>query len=619
VRILVVDDERAIRFSLVELLQDDGHEVREAEQAPADLVLSDLTMPAMDGMALLEEVRARHPETLFVLVTAHGDERTAVRALGQGAYGYVPKPFDNDEIRAVVRRAREVLSLRAENGRLRRELAGDFRGLIGDSPALREVVRVIRRAAPTEATVLVTGESGTGKELVARAVHDESRRRTGPFIALNCSALPGELVERELFGHVRGAFTGADRDAEGLFEAADGGTLFLDEVGDLAPPAQAKLLRALEERQVTRLGSTRPVPVDVRMVAATNRPLEVMVASGAFRDDLLYRLRVIALHIPPLRDRRADVMPLALHFLAHFAGRYGRPVRGFSDAARRLLLSYDWPGNVRELRNAVERAVVMAEEDEIGAGDVPPQLAESRAPVGPVDAALADLPFAEARDRAMEAWERRFLAAALERPFGLKPVNREPRRGIQHLRGSSILRGCDQGAAARGAASSKVPQRRYQSIMYSCVRIQLEGRDPVPWYSPAKRSSVVGTPRIFSAAKYSSDCGMGVRRSSSPVMISVGVFTLPTYIRGDCFSQACGSSQKGLSKKFAVNSGTSVWPAKLNQLITGQRTAAARKRSVWPITQLVSTPPPLHPPTKRLAGSTYPLAITASTPAIRSS
>ncbi len=424
-RILVVDDERAIRFSLVELLQDDGHEVREAEhapaalaaleQAPADLVLSDLTMPAMDGMALLEEVRARHPETLFVLVTAHGDERTAVRALGQGAYGYVPKPFDNDEIRAVVRRAREVLSLRAENGRLRRELAGDFRGLIGDSAALREVVRVIRRAAPTEATVLVTGESGTGKELVARAVHDESRRRTGPFIALNCSALPGELVERELFGHVRGAFTGADRDAEGLFEAADGGTLFLDEVGDLAPPAQAKLLRALEERQVTRLGSTRPVPVDVRMVAATNRPLEAMAASGAFRDDLLYRLRVIALHIPPLRDRREDVMPLALHFLAHFAGRYGRPVRGFSDAARRLLLSYDWPGNVRELRNAVERAVVMAEEDEIGAGDVPPQLAESRAPVGPVDAALADLPFAEARDRAMEAWERRFLAAALER------------------------------------------------------------------------------------------------------------------------------------------------------------------------------------------------------------
>jgi DNA-binding NtrC family response regulator len=427
-KILVVDDERAIRFSLVELLESDGHEVREAEhapaalaaleQAPADLVLSDLTMPAMDGLALLEEVRARHPETLFVLVTAHGDERTAVRALGEGAYGYVPKPFDNDEIRALVRRAREVLALRAENARLRLELAGEFRGLIGDSAPLREVVRVIRRAAPTDATVLVTGESGTGKELVARALHDESRRRAGAFVALNCSALPGELVERELFGHVRGAFTGADRDAEGLFEAANGGTLFLDEVGDLAPAAQAKLLRALEERQVTRLGSTKPIAVDVRVVAATNRPLESMAASGAFRDDLLYRLRVIPLHIPPLRERRDDVMPLALHFLAHFAGRYGRAVRGFGDGARRRLVAYDWPGNVRELRNATERAVVMAEGDEIEAGDLPAQLAESRAPVGPVDAALADLPFAEARDRAMDEWERRFLSAALERHGG---------------------------------------------------------------------------------------------------------------------------------------------------------------------------------------------------------
>ncbi|WP_420125997.1 sigma-54-dependent transcriptional regulator [Longimicrobium sp.] len=427
-RILVVDDERAIRFSLAELLESDGHDVREAEhapaalaaldEAPADLVLSDLTMPAMDGLALLEEVRARHPATLFVLVTAHGDERTAVRALREGAYDYVPKPFDNEEIRALVRRAREVLSLRAENARLRTEVAGEFRGLIGDSAALRETVRVIRRAAPTDATVLVTGESGTGKELVARALHGESRRRAAPFVALNCSALPGELVERELFGHLRGAFTGADRGAEGLFEAADGGTLFLDEVGDLAPAAQAKLLRALEERQITRLGSTRPVAVDVRVVAATHRPLEQMAAGGAFREDLLYRLQVIPLHIPPLRERREDVMPLALHFLAHFAGKYGRQVRGFSEGARRLLLSYDWPGNVRELRNATERAAVMAEGEQIEPRDLPAQLAESRAPVGPVDAALANLPFAEARDRALDAWERRFLAAALERHGG---------------------------------------------------------------------------------------------------------------------------------------------------------------------------------------------------------
>ncbi|HEX9939188.1 MAG TPA: sigma-54 dependent transcriptional regulator [Longimicrobium sp.] len=424
-KILVVDDEPSIRFSLAELLEEEGHEVREAphapaalamlDEAPADLVLSDLTMPAMDGLQLLDEVRARHPQSLFVLVTAHGDERTAVRALKNGAYDYVPKPFDNEEVRAVVRRAREVLALRAENARLREELAGEFRGLIGDSPAIREVVKVIRRAGPTDATLLITGESGTGKEVVARALHAESRRRARPFVALNCSALPGDLVESELFGHVRGAFTGADRDREGMFEAADGGTLFLDEVGDLAGPAQAKLLRALEERQVTRLGSNKPVSVDVRVVAATHRPLDRMSADGGFREDLLYRLRVISLHLPPLRERREDVPAIALHFLAEMAARHGRPVRGLADGARRALLAYDWPGNVRELRNAIERAVVLAEGDQIEAGDLPPQLLESAAPLRPVDAALADLPFAEARERAVDAFERAYLQAALER------------------------------------------------------------------------------------------------------------------------------------------------------------------------------------------------------------
>jgi len=425
VKILVVDDEPAIRFSLAELLDEEGHDVREAphapaalamlDDAPADLVLSDLTMPAMDGLQLLDEVRARHPASLFVLITAHGDERTAVRALKNGAYDYLPKPFDNEEIRALARRAREVLALRAENARLRQELAGEFRGLIGDSPAIREVVKVIRRAGPTDATVLLTGESGTGKEVAARALHAESRRRGGPFVALNCSALPGDLVESELFGHVRGAFTGADREREGMFEAADGGTLFLDEVGDLAAPAQAKLLRALEERTVTRLGSNKPVPVDVRVVAATHRPLDRMSAEGGFREDLLYRLRVIALHLPPLRERREDVPAIALHFLTEMAARHHRPVRGLGDGARRALLAYDWPGNVRELRNAIERAVVLAEGETIEAADLPPQLAASAAPIRPVDAALADLPFAEARDRAVDAFERAYLQAALER------------------------------------------------------------------------------------------------------------------------------------------------------------------------------------------------------------
>jgi DNA-binding NtrC family response regulator len=424
-RILVVDDEPAIRFSLVELLGEEGHDVREAEHAPmalaaldgqpADLVISDLSMPAMDGMQLLDEVRSRHPGTLFVLMTAYGDERAAVRALRGGAYDYVPKPFDNEEIRAIARRAREVLALRAENQRLRDELAGEFRGLIGDSPALRATYDVIRRAGPTDVTVLVTGESGTGKELAARALHAESRRRSAPFVALNCSALPSELVESELFGHVRGAFTGANRDHAGLFEAADGGTLFLDEIGDLAVPAQAKLLRALEERSVLRLGATRPTPVDVRVLAATHQPLDRLVAQGRFREDLLYRLQVVTLQLPPLRERRSDVPALVAHFLAHFAERHQRAITGVSEAARRLLIAYDWPGNVRELRNAIERAVVLSDDGTIDEADLPAQIAGASAPLRPTDAALAELPFAEARARALEAFDRSFVAAALER------------------------------------------------------------------------------------------------------------------------------------------------------------------------------------------------------------
>lgn len=426
--VLLVDDERSIRFSLSELLKSDGHRVRAAEHAPAalalldaegaDLVISDFSMPAMDGLQLLEEVRARHSATLFVLMTAYGDARTAVRALTEGAYHYIPKPFDNEEVRAVVRRAHEVLALRAENRRLREELAGGLPGIIGDSPAMREVFRIIRRAAPTDATILVTGESGTGKEGVARALHAESRRSDGPFIALNCSALPGELVESELFGHLRGAFTGADRDREGLFETADGGTLFLDEVGDLAMPAQAKLLRALEERQVTRVGATRTTPVDVRVIAATNRPLDRLVGEGQFREDLLYRLRVISIHLPPLRDRREDISTLAVHFVAEFARRYDRPVRAIGEGARRILLTHDWPGNVRELRNALERAVVLAEGESLEAADLPPQLTGVARPLRPAEAVLADLPYAEARERAAEVWESTFLSTALERHGG---------------------------------------------------------------------------------------------------------------------------------------------------------------------------------------------------------
>jgi DNA-binding NtrC family response regulator len=428
VRILIVDDEETIRLALGELLRSDGHAVREAETgdvalaaldgAPADLVLADLRMPGMDGMQLLETVRARFPNTLVVLVTAQGDERIAVQALKLGAYDYLPKPFDNEEIRATVRHAHEVLSLREENRRLRNELAGEFRGMVGDSPAMREVAETIRRAGPTDATVLVTGESGTGKELAARALHAESRRAGGPFVALNCSALPADLIESELFGHVKGAFTGADRDRTGVFEAADGGTLFLDEAGDLSSSAQAKLLRAVEEGRVTPVGTTTSRAVDVRLVAATNRPLEEMASRGEFRNDLLYRLQVVTLRLPPLRERRADIPALAIHFIDELARRHERPVRSLSVAARRALVAYDWPGNARELRNVLERAVVLADADEIDLAALPARVTGATTPSSPIDAALSDLPYTDARDRAVEAFERSFLSAALERHSG---------------------------------------------------------------------------------------------------------------------------------------------------------------------------------------------------------
>jgi two-component system, NtrC family, response regulator HydG len=426
--ILVVDDEPAIRFSLGELLEACGHAVRAAEhapaalaaleEAPADLVLSDLCMPAMDGLALLGEVRARHAGTVFVLITAHGDERTAVAALRAGAYDYLPKPFDNEEVRSLLTRVQEMLALRAENDRLRAELAERHGSLIGGSEGARGVYNLIRRAGPTDASVLITGESGTGKELVARAIHEASGRRSRPFIGLNCGALPAELVESELFGHAKGAFTGAEREREGRFEAANGGTLFLDEVGDLAAPAQAKLLRALEDRAVTRVGENHARRVDVRLVAATNRSLADMVAEGTFRSDLLYRLRVVEVEVPPLRERRDDILPIAIHFIRELSARHGRRIDDLAPDARRALLAHDWPGNVRELRNALERAVVLADGTALTAADLPASVTGSDALLRPAEAALVGLAYEDALARARMAFDRAFLGAAIERHGG---------------------------------------------------------------------------------------------------------------------------------------------------------------------------------------------------------
>lgn len=423
-RIVIVDDEPAIRFALEELLRDHRFEVLAFDGAraalahlqdhDADLVISDLTMPGMGGLELLEALRAAWPEVMVVLMTAYGDERTAVRALKLDAWDYVPKPFANEEILAAVERVGEVLALRRSNQRMREELACDFRGLVGSSAGMREVATMVRRVARTDATVLVEGESGTGKELVARAIHDESPRARRPFVPLNCSALPPHLVESELFGHVKGAFTGAERDRKGLFEAADGGTLFLDEIGEMAVSAQAKLLRAIEQREVLPVGATRPVAVDVRIVAATNRNLHALVKEKAFREDLLYRLRVVTIDVPPLRERTADIIPLAVHFMNVFAPRDGSPLR-LTDAARAALLRHAWPGNVRELRNAIERATVVAGDASIDVADLPAEIRGDRGGFRAVDAALSDVPYALARDRAVDQFSREMLTAALER------------------------------------------------------------------------------------------------------------------------------------------------------------------------------------------------------------
>jgi DNA-binding NtrC family response regulator len=426
-RILVVYDEQGVRFSLSEVLKADGHEVGTAEHATAalqvmeaalpDLVITDVRMPAVDGFELLDIVRRTYPNVAVAMITAHGDERMAVEALKRGAYDYLPKPFDNEEVRGLVRRVAEVLSLRTENARLRAELAVRLGDLVGESQSMRSLFDLIRRVGPTDSTVLIQGESGTGKELVARALHQQSGRSRRPFVAVNCGAIPGELVESELFGHVRGAFTGADRDRVGVVQAAHRGTLFLDEVADLSVGAQAKLLRVLEEREVSPLGEPGSHPVDVRVLSATNRDLGEEASAGSFRSDLLYRIQVVTLVVPPLRDRRDDIIPLAVHLLTGLATQLNRPVPGVATDARRALIAYSWPGNVRELRNVLERALVLCE-DEITMAELPDSITGAAGGLRPEDAALAGLSYQDALRRSREEFDRAFLGAALERSGG---------------------------------------------------------------------------------------------------------------------------------------------------------------------------------------------------------
>jgi len=438
-RLLLVDDEEAARYGVRRALASAGYDIAEAgsvEEARdsmgsrrPDLVLLDVNLPGMSGLDFLRELSGSGDETPpVIMITAYGSERMAVEAIKTGAYDYLSKPFEVDELRLVVKNALETVRLKRENRTLLRriEVEGERRGsLLGDSDAIRRVRSMVEKVAETDATVLVRGESGTGKELVARELHERStRRRRGAFVAVNCAALPSELIESELFGHEKGAFTGAAARRRGKFEQADGGTLFLDEIGDMSANVQAKLLRALEERRIERLGGSESVPVDVRVVSATHRPLEQEIEKGNFRADLFYRLQVVTIDIAPLRERREDIPALAESFAVRAAERYNLPPRRLAPSALRRLVEYQWPGNVRELRNTVERALILAEGGEVTASDLPSEVASAgkvqreAAPASPEEGNTLAVPFtADFREDRRE-FERRYIARCLEEAGG---------------------------------------------------------------------------------------------------------------------------------------------------------------------------------------------------------
>src|SRR3989454_5488180 len=425
-RILIVDDERAIGLAIQRLLGGRGYDVETALSAEEaleklgrsayHLVITDLTLPKQSDMDLLRAIRERSPETAVIMITAHGSERAAVEAMKLGAADYLPKPFDNDELELIVDRALEGIALRRDFRLLQEKVTDAYRfeRMIGQSPAMQRVFDVIRKVADTDLTVLIRGPSGTGKELVANALHYNGPRRAKPLVKVNCAAFSRELVESELFGHEKGAFTGAVTTREGKFEIADGGTLFLDEIGDMRLETQAKILRVLQERELERVGGNRTIQVDVRILAATNQDLEAKVKDGTFREDLYYRLNVVSIALPPLRERPEDLPLLIEHFLAAAATRLRREPKPLAADAYRALCTGEWRGNVRELEHAIEQAVALASGPEITLGDLPASVG------GPASDGAADAPgsFRQAKQQAVERFERQFIHEALARHHG---------------------------------------------------------------------------------------------------------------------------------------------------------------------------------------------------------
>ena len=429
-RVLVVDDEQSMRELLGIMLRQVGYDVTQADGGEAaiqvlkttdvfDLVITDLRMRKVDGLAVLRAAKEHSPRTVVLVVTAFASTETAVEAMKLGAYDYVTKPFKLDELKLTIANALERKRLQDENRELKKQLRTErgFDSFVGKSPRMLEIFETIRKTADSGSTVMITGESGTGKELVARAVHQESSRRSGPFVSVNCGAIPETLMESELFGHVKGAFTVAVHSTEGLFSAADGGTLFLDEMTEIPQSVQVKLLRVIQEREIRRIGDTRDIKVDVRLIAASNRDLAKAVADGVLREDLYYRLNVIPVHLPPLRDRIEDIPLLVAHFISRITKDVGKVVRGISPEALGILEGYHWPGNIRELENVIERAIVLGSGEQIVVEALPAHLGEPRdATTLPVNIPAGGIDL----EAHLAKVESQYIRLALDRAGGLQ-------------------------------------------------------------------------------------------------------------------------------------------------------------------------------------------------------
>ena len=427
--ILVVDDEEILQDVLGLLLRKEGHRpivAKSGEEAlmlyekePVDLVLLDLMLPGMSGLEVLRQIRQRDPDQVVIIVTAYSSIEGAIEAMREGAFHYIPKPFKNEEVLLTVRKGLEQRSLRSENRVLKEELHRRYGldNIIGKSQSMQQVFDLIQLAAPSKSNILILGESGTGKELVAKAIHHHSRRAQGPFVTVNSGSMPPDLLESTLFGHVKGAFTGAIASKKGLFEVANNGSIFFDEIGNIPPDTQAKLLRVIQEREFMRLGGVDVIKVDVRVIAATNADLENLVQQGSFREDLYYRLNVITINLPPMRRRAEDIPLLARHFLQLYANENGKALREISSAAMQLLMDYRWPGNVRELENAIERAVVLSTGELLDVDLLPPTLRATDAPfAGPAPAPPAGASFWDA----VNAYERQLIVRALQAAGGVQ-------------------------------------------------------------------------------------------------------------------------------------------------------------------------------------------------------